>query len=151
MLLPATLDPPPPDPPSPAPEGVAEGLSAKDRCRLVDAQSALDDVDSLGRFRTCLDREVQRVFPHGMVACDIASAGPRGEWEPPLLHRFPAECFDRLRGALTERWLINRRPLMLALDDPSAAWTAAWLPGLWPFKLQNLAWHALFDPGRRME
>ena len=103
-----------------------------------------------------MDLEMQRVLPHGMLACvvDRAVPGEGFKTRSLLLNHFPEESLNSLRNAggrsgsmLIDRWLSTRGPVMVDLAHDASGWPDGWLQGLRPFGFQNLAWHAMCDIG----
>lgn len=119
--------------------------------RVLEALEALDAVASISELAACLDREVDRVLPHGMVSSSFVSlaAGRCIAVKPLFAHRVAERCLEAVRPAgarqaspLIDRWLATRRPLLLDLDE-MGGWPAGWFDGERP--LRNLAMHAVCD------
>lgn len=131
-------------------------MTSDDRLRLLAALEALSCAHSAEQLKACMDRELQRILPHGMAAFGIGRMLTRGgiESEAVLLHRFPGDHLQGLRAidstvsaALIDRWRSTRRPVIVEFEHEVGGWPCEWLRGVRPLQLRNLVWHAVCDLG----
>lgn len=132
-------------------------LFVEQRAALLDIIEGLDSVSTTSDLIACVDGLLQRVFPHGGLACGIANIRKLKLYST-LLHNFPPEAIDvlcRLDGnidrPLISYWLEQRTPLMLRDDDAKEATslrgggTSAWFEYVQKFNFRNSMLHGVID------
>lgn len=131
-------------------------LSIREQIALIDVIDALGRVTTSEQFCACLDTDMQRVFPHEMLACGIANL--EGENVIPyrlLLNHFPQSYMDSLKtedggfnSALIERWRAIRKPVLVELEHDVEGWPQDWLDNAKQYAFRNFAQNGIIDfPG----
>ncbi len=100
--------------------------------------------------------DLQRIFPHGKLACGVGRLGKHGAHVRHVMGcNFPDEYIEALRrpDGLTSspiiiKWMKEQRPILFEPDCEEIIKSAppGWLDNFHRFELVNLTAHGVFDP-----
>lgn len=119
---------------------------------FFEAIAASRAVHTPPQFCVWAQRELQRIFPHGMLACGVGQIEAQGvRIRHVLTCNFPREYLQTLHqgsgviaSPLLTRWVKTRQPVLFeaaAQDDDASPW----LENFRHYGLHNLAAHGLCD------
>lgn len=108
-------------------------------------------VNSPEQFTAWAQNELQRVFPHGMLACGIGMIEDSGgHIEQVVTSNFPYEYLQGLQqvgglggSPIVSQWARTRMPVLFELSDLSPP--SVWLENFRKHGLRNIAAHGLSD------
>lgn len=112
-------------------------------------------INSPEQFTAWAQNELQRVFPHGMLACGIGMIEDSGgHIEQVVTSNFPHEYLQGLQqvgglggSPIVTQWAKTRKPVLFELPDHHAP--SAWLGNFQKYGLRNAAAHGLSDLNSR--
>lgn len=123
---------------------------------FLEVVASLRAVHTPPQFCAWTRRELQRIFPHGMLACGVGQIEPRGaRIRHVLTCNFPRKYLQTLRqrnGAIASpllaRWRETGQPVLFEAAAQSNG-ASPWLENFRRYGLHNLAAHGLCDMNRR--
>lgn len=103
------------------------------------------------QFCTWIQGDLQKIFPHGMMACGIGLIEDLGGSVQHIITcNFPKEYIQGLQqtcglidSSILAQWIKTRRPVLFAPTEPHG--NSAWLNNFMRFGLQNMALHGQCD------
>lgn len=132
-------------------------LTAEERAVFFDVIESTMRINSQEHFCHWAETSLQRVFPHGMMACGIGHADKAGLRVQRVIGcNFPPEYLQTLQrpdGQITipimERWINEQKPILFEPDAASVGGgnQSEWLDNFLRFDLVNLAAHGQCDVG----
>ncbi|MGA7595861.1 MAG: XrtB/PEP-CTERM-associated transcriptional regulator EpsA [Gallionella sp.] len=113
------------------------------------------DIDSPDQLCAWMQRDLQQIFPHGMMVCAIGEIEHLGSRVRQIISsNFPLEYVKSLQqvgglisSPLLIQWLNTRRPVLFEIPIEKSERNAnrAWLEMFKRFELRNVAAHGLCD------
>jgi len=135
--------------PTPAPKGLPAG--ERRHTSFFEVINASLSINSPEQFCAWSQNELQRKFPHGMLACGIGEIEHLDSRPQKIIScNFPVQYIKTLQqnGGLTSspviaQWLNTRRPVLFEISRQTAR--SVWLESFKRFDLQNMAAHGQCD------
>lgn len=135
-------------------------LTAEDRAVFFDVIEPTMHINSQEQFCQWAETHLQRIFPHGMMACGIGHIDKCGLRVQRVIGcNFPPEYFQTLQcpdGQITipimEKWIIEQNPILFEPDEASIGGDnqSEWLNNFLRFGMVNLAAHGQCDVGSQI-
>jgi transcriptional regulator EpsA len=140
----------------PVSENMTCGLSVEEREIFFEVIEPTLFISDQEQFFQWTRNELQRIFPHGMLACGFGSIGKNGvEIQHIMSCNFPQEYLQTLQrpnemmnSPILSKWMQEKQPILFEPNYGGITTNAvqsAWLDNFRRFGLQNLAAHGQCD------
>ena len=132
------------------------GLSAEKRAIFFEVIEPTQRISNQEQFFQWTRNELQRLFPHGMLACGFGSISKKGvKVQHVMSCNFPQEYLQTLQcpnemmnSPILSKWMQDKQPILFEPNYGGITENvvqSAWLDNFHRFGLQNLAAHGQCD------
>ncbi len=139
----------------PAVQNEANGLSVEERAVFFEVIEPTLSISNQEQFFRWTQTDLQRIFPHGMLACGMGRIGKKGVKARHVMGcNFPQEYMQTLQrpnglmnSPILAKWMKERQPILFEPNYgiTTNATQTAWLDNFRRFGLTNLAAHGQCD------